>query len=287
MNAAELISVAIQVSMAIIVFCVALDAAPRDIGALLKRPGLLARSMLAMFVILPAIAAVLAASFGFRRPLEVALIALAVSPVPPVLPSKEFKAGGSGPYVIGLLAISALVAIVAVPAAIEVVGRLFDRPAHMPMAAVAWIVATSVLLPLAAGALLRRLAPGLAGRIMRPLSIGGTVLLIAAFVPVLVKAWPALVAQIGDYTLLAIAVFVVAGLAVGHLLGGPNPDDRTVLALSTATRHPGVAIAIAQTNAPDDHSIVAAVLLAFLIGGLVTVPYVKWRRRRHARSAMR
>jgi bile acid:Na+ symporter, BASS family len=99
--------------------------------------------------------------------------------------------------------------------------------------------------------------------------------------------WPALVAQIGDFTLLAIVVFVVAGLAVGHWLGGPHPDDRTVLALSTATRHPGVAVAIAQVNAPDDHSIAAAVLLAFLVGTIVSVPYVKWRARRHSLRGVR
>jgi len=112
-------------------------------------------------------------------------------------------------------------------------------------------------------------------------------LLVAAFLLVLVKMWPALLAQLGDFTLLAIVVFVLAGLAVGHLLGGPNPDERTVLALSTATRHPGMGIAIAQANAPEDHSIAAAILLVFLVGGIVSVPYVKWRRRQHALGGRR
>ncbi len=287
MSAAQLISLAIQVSMATIVFCVALKASFQDVLPLLRQPALLARSLLAMNVIMPVIAAVLAAAFNFHRALEIALIALAVSPVPPVLPSKEFKAGGTASYVVGLLVISALVSIVFVPAALELLGRAFGRPAHMPMTAVAWIVATSVLAPLAAGSLVRRLAPSVAERIARPLSIAGTGLLVAAFLPVLVKMWPALLAQIGDFTLLAIVVFVVAGLAVGHWLGGPHPDDRTVLALSTATRHPGVAVAIAQVNAPDDHSIAAAVLLAFLVGAMVSVPYVKWRARQHAVGGVR
>jgi BASS family bile acid:Na+ symporter len=207
----QLISLAIQVSMAMIVFCVALEATPHDVTSLLRRPGLLARSLLAMYVIMPVIAAALAANFGFHRALEIAIVALAVSPVPPILPSKEFKAGGSGSYVIGLLVLSALLAIVFVPLALEVLGRLFDRQAHMPMGAVARVVATSVLLPLAAGVIVRRFAPAFTARIARPLSIAGTVLLVAAFLPVLVKEWPALVAQIGDFTLLAIVVFVLAG----------------------------------------------------------------------------
>jgi BASS family bile acid:Na+ symporter len=240
-----------------------------------------------MYLVMPVIAAVLAANFAFHRALDIAIVALAVSPVPPVLPSKEFKAGGSGSYVVGLLVLSALLAIVFVPLALEVLDRLFDRPAHMSMGAVARVVATSVLLPLAAGIIVRRFAPAFAARIARPLSKAGTILLVAAFLPVLVKAWPALIAQIGDFTLLAIVVFVFAGLAVGHLMGGPNPDDRTVLALSTATRHPGVAIAMAQVNSPGDQSIVSAILLTFLVCGIVTVPYVKWRRRRHALGGVR
>lgn len=283
MTAAQLIPLAIQTSMAVIVFCVALNAAPRDVVSLLRRPGLLARSLFAMYVVVPVIAASLAACFGFRRSLEVALITLALSPVPPVLPSKEFKAGGSESYVVGLLAISALAAIVFIPVALELLGRAFSRPAHMSMGAVAKIVAVSVLLPLAAGFIVRQLAPSLAARIVRPLSIAATALIVLAFLPVLVKAWPALVAQVGDYTVLAIAVFVVASLAVGHLLGGPAADDRTVLALSTATRHPGVAVAIAQVNAPGDHGIVVAILLAFLLGGIVSFPYVKWRRHVHGK----
>jgi len=283
----QLISLAIQVSMATIVFCVALHARLDDVVSLLRRPRLLARSLLAMNVITPVIAAVVAAVFDFRRTIEIAFIALAVSPVPPILPNKEYKAGGAPSYVLGLLAISALVSVVFVPGALEVLGRAFARPTHVPMGAVVWIVATSVLAPLGAGVLVRRLAPSVASRVARPLSIAGTVLLIAAFLPVLVKMWPALIAQLGDFTLLAIVVFVLAGLAVGHLLGGPNPDERTVLALSTATRHPGMAIAIAHANAPEDHSIAAAILLVFLVGGIVSVPYVKWRTRGHARGGVR
>jgi bile acid:Na+ symporter, BASS family len=283
----QLVTLAIQVSMATIVFCVALHARLHDVVSLLRRPRLLARSLLAMNVIMPVIAAIVAAVFDFRRTVEIAFIALAVSPVPPILPTKEYKAGGAPSYVLGLLAISALVSVVFVPVALDVLGRVFARPAHVPMGAVAWIVATSVLAPLGAGILVRRLAPSVASKVARPLSIAGTLLLVVAFLPVLVKMWPALIAQLGDFTLLAIVVFVLAGLAVGHLLGGPNPDERTVLALSTATRHPGMAIAIAQANAPVDHSVAAAILLVFLVGAIVSVPYVKWRAHRHARGGVR
>ena len=58
-------------------------------------------------------------------------------------------------------------------------------------------------------------------------------------------------------------LFSLAGLAVGHVLGGPDRDERTVLGLSTAARHPAKALAIAQ-RAADPQALLAAVLLAVI-----------------------
>jgi bile acid:Na+ symporter, BASS family len=100
--------------------------------------------------------------------------------------------------------------------------------------------------------------------------------------PVLFTAWPAIVSRIGNGTILAIAAFVLIGLAIGQALGGPEPDDRTVLALCTATRHPGIAMAIAHANFPDEKLVPAAVILYFIVSAILTIPYVTWRRRRHS-----
>ncbi len=40
--------------------------------------------------------------------------------------------------------------------------------------------------------------------------------------------------------------------------GGPTPDDRTALALATASRHPGVALAIAGANVADQKPILGS-----------------------------
>jgi bile acid:Na+ symporter, BASS family len=141
--------------------------------------------------------------------------------------------------------------------------------------------------PLAAGLVFRRLAPSTADRIARPLSRFANVLLLVAVVPVLIGQWPAIASLIGNFTLVAIIVFVIVGLATGHLLGGPDADDRTVLALSTATRHPAVALAILH-DAPDQRTVMAAVLLVVIVGGIASVPYVKWRHRQsHGNEATR
>jgi BASS family bile acid:Na+ symporter len=84
---------------------------------------------------------------------------------------------------------------------------------------------------------------------------------------------------LGKGTLAAFAAFIVAGLVAGHLLGGPASRDRPVLALATAMRHPGMAIAIATATFPQQKLATPAVLLYLIMSFLLTAPYLAWRRK--------
>jgi len=272
----QLISLGIQVSMGLMVFCVGLHARTEDIVYLLRKPGQLVRSLVAMNVIMPAVAVVIALEFsGLDRSLKIALIALSVAPIPPILPGTQVKAGGRSSYVVGLLAIAALVSIVSVPVTAAFIGRIFGEDVRTDPAAIAWVVATSLLGPIVAGIVVERFAPALAARIARPVSLFATVLLVVCFLPVLLKIWPAIVASFGNFTLLTIGVFVAIGLAVGHLLGGPAREDRSVLALATASRHPGVALAVAHDTS-SLLPVLAVVLVCLVVGALFGAVYTKW-----------
>jgi len=89
----------------------------------------------------------------------------------------------------------------------------------------------------------------------------------------------------GDGTVVAAIVLSGIGLLVGHLLGGPDPQHRTVLALATASRHPGVAlVAATSASAQAPRLITAAVLLAFVLSMIISAPYAAWRKRVDARQ---
>jgi BASS family bile acid:Na+ symporter len=193
------------------------------------------------------------------------------------------KAGGRSSYAIGLLVAVSLLAIVIVPVAVAVLGRALSIPMHMPPAAVVRLVFLTVLVPMAVGVGVRHVAPGIAERIADPVSRAATVLLVISILPVAFILWPAMVSLVGNGTLLAIGAFTLAGLAAGHLLGGPDPDDCTVLALATAFRHPGVAVAFANVNFPGETRVPAAVLLYLIVSTIVSIPYLTWRRRVHGR----
>ena len=72
---------------------------------------------------------ILVRAFELRPSFEIALVALAISPVPPLLPGKEGKAGGRAAYGLGLMAVVSILAIVVVPLWVQLLGLLFRSAA--------------------------------------------------------------------------------------------------------------------------------------------------------------
>lgn len=275
MTLATLAPLMMQASIVLTVTAIGLRARRGDVSSLLADRGRLARSLLAMYGVMPLLAVTLAVVFGLHPAVEVALVALAVSPVPPLLPKKELKAGGRGSYVVGLLVVSAVLSVVIVPVAVSLVGPLVGDPRNLSANAVARLVAATVLVPLAAGIVLRRLAPGFADRAVKPAVSLSTILFTAAALLVVAASLRSIVLLMGNGTLLAITLFSASGLATGHLLGGREREDRVVLALSTASRHPGVAIAAGAVIAPGETRMLAAIVLYLLVGGVLSAAYLR------------
>jgi bile acid:Na+ symporter, BASS family len=279
MTLAALVVLIMKASIAVLVFTVGLGTKPRELTLLLRRRGQLARSLVSMNVVMLALAVGITLLFPLKAAVKVMVVALALSPVPPALPQKLIKAGGSHDYVMALLFSASVFAIAWVPFAGEILDRIFPANIDLPPLPVAKLVSMTVLGPTVMGVVVRLLAPRLAERIAAPTAAVATVLLLAGLSLTLGKAGRSMLALLGDGTLLAIVVFLVVGLVAGHLLGGPSPGDRRVLALATASRHPGVALTIAQITFPAEKSVLAGLLLYLITGLVVTMPYIWWQRR--------
>jgi BASS family bile acid:Na+ symporter len=285
MTAADLIRTTLVISLACTVFAVGMACTLGAATYVLRQRALLVRSVLAMNILLPIIAIAIAAGLQLRPDVKIALIALAVSPVPPILPPRQLELVTHQAYVYGLLVATSTLSIVLVPLTMATIGLLFGRDLSVPPLAIARTVLMSTLAPLAVGMLVRRVWPDVAARLAPKLSAVATVVLLIGLAVILIAGRIAFVSLIGDGTLLVFAIFALIGLAVGHALGGPDRDDRAALALACASRHPGVAIAIGAALFPGEKLVAAAVLLSVLIGSIVSIPYTMWRRRVHARAS--
>jgi BASS family bile acid:Na+ symporter len=279
MNLTTLINVLLQGSIFLIIFAVGLTTGWKDAMYLLKRPGLLIKSILSMNIIMPLIALAAAVVFDINRAVLFAMIAFAVSPVPPMLPKKVAKAEGGSPYAIALLITAASLSVIFVPLSMYLMGQYMGRQAVIHGSDIAKIVIISILAPLFLGMLIKHLFPGFSGRSAEPISKTASVLMLVSLLPIMITSFPEIISLMGSGTLAAFIGFVLAGLITGHLLGGPEPNNRTVLAISTALRHPGVAIAIAATNFHDKKLAIAAILLYMAVNAVVTIPYTAWRLR--------
>lgn len=279
MTLAQLIPLILQGSIILIVVSVALNAEGSDTVYLLRRPLQLVRALIAMLVIVPLAAVLLAASFDLHPAVKITLVTMAISPIAPLTPLSQLKAGGRTPYVVGLLTASSILAIIFVPLLISLIASTFNREAYMPVMKVIEVVGITVLLPLLAGIWLRRVAPLLAARLIKPIRVLAVVLLGLLFLLMLIKLWPVFKDLIGNGTIAAILAFMVVGIAAGCFLGGPDEADRTALIMACVSRHPSVALAMAAINFPEQREVTAAVVLMLIFGALTPKLYFKLRRK--------
>jgi BASS family bile acid:Na+ symporter len=274
-----LISFAFQVSMFATVLGYGMHADRRDIEYVVRRPRLLVLSLLAMFVVMPVIALAMEVYLDFPHAARIGLVVIALSPIPQLLPKSLVTSGGRSSYAFGLAFAVAVSSIVITPFLVHFIGRVMNRPFDVEVGAVAAVMVPTILVPLALGLAVQRVAPGFSARAAPKVVAAANVVLGVALLALLVLVMGSVFETFTLRALLAMIVFVAAGLAVGHVMAGPEPDQSVVLAVACANRNPGIAIAVATANFPEE-SFAPTVIMYALVVSVVTTPYVNWMKRR-------
>ncbi|MGD2011556.1 MAG: hypothetical protein PVI76_10685, partial [Desulfobacterales bacterium] len=155
----------LKASIAALIFAIGMTATTEDIVYLWRRPALLLKSIIAMYIVMPAVAVLMAWTLDLPPRTELALVVLAICAGAPLLPKKLIKFGGDPSYVFSLIVTTSLLAIVTVPASLHFLAEIisFDTSAVTP-SQVARIILKTFLLPLGVGMLFRLAVPALADR---------------------------------------------------------------------------------------------------------------------------
>lgn len=161
MSLQTLIPIVLQANVLLNVFAIGLRASAQDATYLFRRPSEMVRALLAMNVLMPLFAIVLISIFDLSPAVRIALVALSVSPMPPLLPNKMVKAGGTDSYAIGLLIAVGLLAIIFVPLAMEIIERVRNVPLQMSVTSIATLIFVTTMLPLGLGVAVHSFAPAL------------------------------------------------------------------------------------------------------------------------------
>jgi BASS family bile acid:Na+ symporter len=261
----------------LMIFALGLRTTMADLLYLWRRPGLLLRSVVAMYVVVPLVAVVMVKTLDLPRTTQVALLVLAICAGAPLVPRKLAGPGGAPAYVLSLAVTSSVLAIATVPLSVALLDWLFDARADVDPLAVGRVVAVSFLMPFLAGVAVHALWPATATRLVTPLTnVAAAVFGVCALVMLGITS--VLIIENGVRSFVALAALTAASLLTGHLLGGPKREDRVALAVLCATRHIGLVIVVGFAR-PSRAAV--AVLSAYIVAALlVSTPYLAWQRAR-------
>jgi len=264
--------ITMAVSIALTVFAYGLNVSTDALTHLVRHPQLLLASLLSMFLVMPVLALLAILVVDAPVATEIAVVTLALSPVPTLVAKNQLFTGTRAEFAVSLTIFSSAAAVVLTPLMSALVGAVLDEPLYLQPGALALRVLGYIVLPLALGIALRRVRPDLAERVRGPAFRVAQVGLAAAVVVVAVVTWDLILSAAAPSTLLLVVAFVVAGILVAHLTLWGRPDEAHVLATVNFSRHPAVAIGIAATTRPT-MEFAAVILLYVVVAGLAAACY--------------
>jgi BASS family bile acid:Na+ symporter len=160
MDAEQVILLILLAAIFASVLALGCRAKPAEVASLWRRPGLLFRSLVAMFLVAPAVTLVMIELLPLPRGVKIGLVLLSISCALPPNWKQMLALGGSPSYVFGLLFTTTLLAVVTVPLSVAVLTALpLGADESVPVLKVAGLVGIVFFAPLASGMFLQRFAP--------------------------------------------------------------------------------------------------------------------------------
>ena len=227
-------------------------------------------ALLANFVLMPLGALAIARVLRLDQPLGIALLLLGAAAGAPFLPKLAGIAKGNLAFAVGLMVLLMVLTVAYMPLVLPL---LLEGVTVDPLK-IARSLLLLMLLPLGIGLAVNRQFGSFAER-MRPtlnkLSSLSLALLIALL---LVTKIQNVIALFGTRGILASVLFLLAGLGLGWLLGGPGFATKGVLALGTAQRNIAAALVVGGKNF-DDPNVVVMIVVVAVVGLLILMPLAR------------
>jgi BASS family bile acid:Na+ symporter len=229
-----------------------------DIAAPLRNRRLVTLSLVANFIVMPALAVALARLLRLDEALGIGLLLLGASGGAPLLPKLAQMARGNLAFAVGLMVLLMVITVGYIPIVL---------PALLPgisvnPAQIARSLVVLMLLPLGGALAVNAYRPQLAARVKPPLDRIANISLIALIALQTLLNLRSVAAVFGTFGILAAVVFLAAGYATGWVLGGPANDTRVVLGLGTSQRNIAASLVVAGQSFDDPTVVVMVVVVA-------------------------
>ncbi len=252
-----------------------LNLQPSAIAAPLRNSRLVLIALGLNFVIAPAFAWLLTVLIPLARGHAIGLLLLSGAAGAPFLPKLVTNARGDLSIAGALLVLLTAGTILFLPSAL---------PLMIPgLQASAWSIARPLLLlivaPLLVGMLVRSKATSFAVRAGPVLAIIGNGCLLLLFAVLLAANFRALIGVVGSGAILAALLYIAGLFAMSWMAGAAHTESRGVLALATAARNFGAALAPASASFTDP-SVMTMLVVCAIVCLVVTFLAAAWVRKR-------
>jgi bile acid:Na+ symporter, BASS family len=242
----------------------------------LRNVRLVLLALLANFVLMPIGAVVLAKVLRLDEPFGVGLLLLGCAAGAPFLPKLAELAKGNLAFAVGIMVLLMVVTVGYLPIVLPLLlsGVTIDP----------WKIARSLillmLLPLAAGLALKAYYDGLAAQVKPILDWISNVSLILLVLLITAANIDKVLQVFGTFGILAGLLFIALGVVIGWLLGGPDVDNKRVMALGTGPRNIAAALVVASESF-DDPKVVVMVIVVAIVGLVILMPLARALAERH------
>ncbi|WEK62268.1 MAG: bile acid:sodium symporter family protein [Candidatus Microbacterium colombiense] len=214
-----LTTIGLPVALGIIMLGLGLSLTLADFARVLKQPKAVIIALLCQLVLLPAICFGLVLAFHLPPILAVGMMMLAASPGGTTANLYSHLFRGDIALNISLTAVNSVIAVITLPIITNfAIGYFqpFDDRLGLQWSKTLEVFAI-VLLPVALGMLIRRLRPGFADRMDKPVRIASVIILIVVIGGAVASNWALLVDNIAQLALITV-LFCLISLTVGFLV---------------------------------------------------------------------
>lgn len=251
----------VMVSVMFLMLGVGLSTPFRQVLDVARKFGLVARGVLANFLIMPALIYLSLMWLPLPSDVKIGIMLMAAAPIAPMVPPFVGMAKGDVPYSVGLMVIVALLSVPLTPLILSLALPESSGGVELNPLQIVSTLLTAQLIPISVGMAVRRMSPTWTERLLTFVPKVGQFGLLGG-VGLILAFQAKQILSMGLLAHLVILGWVVASLLIGSwALIGKAPALRRSLAVATAIRNVPLAFLIAGENFQG--TVVAPVVLIF------------------------
>jgi BASS family bile acid:Na+ symporter len=275
----RLINILAGITLIELMVTIGLGVTLSDVLQVSRRHGLVARAVVANYILVPLAAVGLLLFFHAKPMVAAGLLVAAVCPGAPYGPPLTAIAKGNVPVAVGLMIVLAGSSAIFAPLLLQFLLPLVagDRPVKINVVKMVGTLLGAQLLPLCLGLLLRHQYSVVADRLKRRAGQLGAFLNLLLLTVILITQGR-LLAEIRLIGYVGMLCLLLVTMLAGGLAGGEMAQDRKGMVITTAVRNVGAALVIVAVSCPGTAAISSTTIYALFQTVVIVLVALVWGR---------